>query len=77
MKLNIISDEIKKFLNESAVVKDGYVFVRSTYMNPAKVSGATKSGTFQHHLKQEEYLEIVKEVFSNAELKYGIIYATK
>jgi hypothetical protein len=64
-------------LARDAVVKDGYVFVRSTYMNPTKVSGVTKSGTFQHHLKQEDYLEIVKEVFPNAELKYGIIYATK
>jgi len=55
----------------------GYVFVRSTYMNPAKVSGVTKSGTFQHYMTQKEYLELVKEVFPNAELKHGIIYAIK
>lgn len=55
----------------------GHVFVRSTYMNPKKVSGLTKSGTFQHYLTQKDYLEIVKKVFPNAELKYGIIYAVK
>ncbi len=55
----------------------GYIFVRSTYMNPKKVSGVTKSGTFQHYLKQEDYLEIVKRIFPNAELKHGIIYAVK
>lgn len=55
----------------------GMIFVRSTYKNPKKVSGVTKSGTFQHYLTQKQYLEIVKEVFPNAELKYGIIYATK
>ena len=59
-------------------VKDGgMIFVRSTYKNSNKVSGVTKSGTFQHYLTQQEYLEIVREVFPNAELKYGIIYATK
>ena len=56
---------------------DGYVFVRSTYMNPNKASGVTKSGTFQHYMTMNEYLEIVKVVFPNAELKYGLIYATK
>ena len=55
----------------------GMVFVRSTYKNPKKVSGPTKSGTFQHYLTQQEYLEIVKEVFPNAELKYGLIYGRK
>ena len=55
----------------------GMVFVRSTYKNPKKVSGPTKSGTFQHYMTQQEYLEIVKEVFPNAELKYGIIYAPR
>jgi hypothetical protein len=55
----------------------GMVFVRSTYMNSNKASGVTKSGTFQHYLTMKEYLEIVKEVFPNADLKYGIIYATK
>ena len=60
------------------VLKDeGMVFVRSTYKNPNKASGVTKSGTFQHYLTMKEYLEIVKEVFPNADLKYGIIYATK
>lgn len=55
----------------------GIVFVRSTYMNPAKVSGVTKSGTFQHHLTQQEYLEIVKEIFPEAKLKFGLIFAHK
>ena len=55
----------------------GYVFVRSTYMNPKKVSGETKSGTFQHYLTMNDYLKIVRNVFPNAELKYGLIYATK
>jgi len=57
--------------------KGGIVFVRSTYKNRAKVSGVTKSGTFQHYKTQEEYLEIVKEVFPEAKLKFGIIYAHK
>ena len=60
-----------------ALKPNGYVFVRSTYMNPAKVSGVTKSGTFQHYFKQNDYLKIVKEVFPNARLKYGLIYANK
>lgn len=60
-----------------ALKNDGMVFVRSTYMNPNKASGVTKSGSFQHYLTQKEYLEIVKKVFPNAELKHGIIYATK
>ena len=55
----------------------GEVFVRSTYMNPAKVSGVTKSGTFQHYLKQTDYLEMVKEVFPNAKIKHGLIHAIK
>jgi hypothetical protein len=59
-------------------LKDGgMVFVRSTYMNPNKASGVTKSGTFQHYLTMNQYLELVGKVFPNAELKYGIIYATK
>jgi hypothetical protein len=61
----------------SALKVGGMVYVRSTYKNPAKKSGVTKSGTFQHYKTQQEYLEIVKQVFPNAELKYGIIYATK
>ncbi len=60
------------------VLKDGgRLFVRSTYMNPNKASGATKSGTFQHYLTMRDYLEIVKEVFPNAKLEHGIIFATK
>jgi hypothetical protein len=55
----------------------GYIFVRSTYMNPKKISGVTKSGTFQHYLTMKDYLELVKNVFPNAELKHGIIYAVK
>jgi hypothetical protein len=79
--LNVIKERLIQlevlYLAKSALKVGGYVFVRSTYMNPAKVSGLTKSGTFQHYLTQKEYLEIVKEVFPNAELKYGIIYARK
>lgn len=55
----------------------GYIFVRSTYMNPKKVSGVTKSGTFQHYLTMKDYLKLIKNVFPNAELKHGIIYAVK
>jgi hypothetical protein len=79
--LNVIKERFIQsevlYLAKSALKTGGYVFVRSTYKNPAKVSGVTKSGTFQHYLTQKEYLEIVKEVFPNAELKYGLIYATK
>jgi len=77
--LNVIMEsEIQiKVLNlaRNALKDGGYVFVRSTYMNPNKVSGVTKSGTFQHYKTQKEYLEIVMKVFPNAELKHGIIYA--
>jgi hypothetical protein len=60
------------------MLKDGgMLYVRSTYMNPKGKSGVTKSGTFQHHKTQKEYLEIVKQVFPKAELKYGIIYVKK
>jgi predicted class III extradiol MEMO1 family dioxygenase len=60
------------------VLKDnGMVFIRSTYMNRNKASGVTKSGTFQHYKTQKEYLEIVKKVFPDAELKHGIIFAKK
>jgi hypothetical protein len=79
--LNVIEARLTQlsvlYLAKSALKDGGYVFVRSTYMNPAKVSGLTKSGTYQHYKTQKEYLEIVKEVFPNAELKHGIIYATK
>jgi len=56
---------------------NGIVFVRSTYMNKNKISGVTKSGTFQHYMKQCEYLKIAQNVFPNAELRYGIIFAKK
>ena len=55
----------------------GMLYVRSTYKNPAKKSGVTKSGTFQHYKTQKEYLEIVREIFPKAELKFGIIYVMK
>jgi hypothetical protein len=57
--------------------RHGQVFVRSTYMNPNKASGLTKSGTYQHYLKQEDYLKIVKEIFHDAKLEHGIIHAHK
>lgn len=60
-----------------ALRPEGYVFVRSVYKNPNKRSGVTKSGTYQHYLTQEDYLKIVKEVFKDAVLKHGIIYAKK
>ena len=61
----------------SALKEGGILYVRSTHMNPAKRSGVTKSGTFQHYKTQREYLEIVKKIFPNAELKFGIIFAKK
>jgi hypothetical protein len=77
--LNVIAEhEIQlNALNmaHDALKDGGMLYVRSTYKNPAKQSGVTKSGTFQHYKTQEEYLEIVKEIFPNAELKFGIIYA--
>ncbi|MFA5366573.1 MAG: hypothetical protein WC333_01555 [Dehalococcoidia bacterium] len=61
----------------NALKTGGMLFVRSTYMNPAKASGLTKSGTFQHYLTQIDYLKIVRQIFPHAELKHGIIFATK
>jgi len=79
--LNVIKErenQMGVILQASNRLKEGgHVFVRSTYMNPAKVSGVTKSGTFQHYMTQKEYLEMVKIVFPNAELKHGLIHATK
>jgi hypothetical protein len=72
---DIQMDVIKLAYN--SLKKGGMVFVRSTYKNPAKQSGVTKSGTFQHYLTQEDYLEMIKEVFPEAKLKYGIIFAHK
>jgi len=69
MQINVLN------LALEAVRYGGMVFVRSAYMNPNKVSGVTKSGTYQHYKTQKEYLEIVKVVFPKAELKYGIIYS--
>lgn len=67
MQINVLN------LALEALRYGGMLFVRSTYMNPNKVSGVTKSGTYQHYKTQKEYLEIVRTVFPNAELKYGII----
>jgi hypothetical protein len=64
-------------LARTALKDGGMLYVRSTYKNPAKKSGVTKSGTFQHYKTQKEYLEIVREVFPKAELKFGIIYVKK
>ncbi len=64
-------------LARDALKPGGRVFIRSTYMNQNKASGLTKSGTFQHCLKQSEYLKIVKKIFPDAELKFGIIFAKK
>jgi hypothetical protein len=79
--LNVIQEEEIQIavlnLALEVIKNNGMVFIRSTYMNKNKASGVTKSGTFQHHKRQIEYLEIVKKVFPSAELKYGIIYATK
>ncbi len=60
-----------------ALKYEGILFVRSTYMNPNKASGVTKSGTFQHYLTQQDYLKIVREIFPDAKLKHGIISATR
>jgi len=79
--LNVIKERLIQlevlYLAKSSLKVGGYVFVRSTYMNPAKQSGVTKSGTFQHYKTQKEYLEIVKKIFPKAELKFGIIYVKK
>lgn len=79
--LNVIKEQEYQLkvleLAFTALKNEGMVFIRSTYMNPKKASGVTKSGTFQHYLTQKEYLEIVKKVFPNAELKHGIIFAKK
>lgn len=61
----------------SALKEGGMVFVRSTYMNPTKKSGVTKSGTFQHYKTQKEYLRIVRRIFPDAKLEHGIIFAKK
>jgi len=60
-----------------ALKSGGMVFIRSMYKNPSGKSGVTKSGTFQHYKTQEEYLEIIKTIFPDSQLKYGIIFATK
>ena len=79
--LNVIKEhEIQQTvlnMTKAALKKGGYVFVKSTYKNPAKVSGVTKKGTFQHYKTQKEYLEIVKGIFPNAKLEHGMIYAIK
>ena len=79
--LNVIKERMIQSevlcLAKSALKTGGMLYVRSTYMNPAKRSGVTKSGTFQHYKTQEEYLEIVKDIFPKAELKFGIIYVRK
>ena len=79
--LNVIKERMIQSevlcLAKSALKEGGMLYVRSTYMNPAKRSGVTKSGTFQHYKTQAEYLEIVKEIFPKAELKFGIIYVRK
>jgi hypothetical protein len=79
--LNVIKEHEIQFnvlnLALETLKKDGILFVRSTYKNPAKQSGVTKSGSFQHYLTQQDYLEIVKEIFPGAKLKYGIIFAHK
>ena len=79
--LNVIKEEeyqIKVLeLASIALKSEGMVFIRSTYMNKNKASGLTKSGTFQHHKRQVEYLEIVRKVFPDAKLEHGIIFAKK
>lgn len=67
MQINVLNLALEK-------VKDGgNIYIRSTYKNPNKKSGVTKSGTYQHYKTQREYLEIVKKVFPNAILKHGLI----
>lgn len=79
--LNVIKEkeiQIQLLLQaENALKIGGTLYVRSTYKNNTGISGVTKSGTFQHALSQKNYLEIVKEVFLNANLEHGIIWATK
>jgi hypothetical protein len=71
IQLNVVK------MAHNALKTGGMAFVRSTYMNLTKTSGVTKSGTFQHYLTQKQYLEIVKQVFPDAVLKHGIIFARK
>jgi hypothetical protein len=79
--LNVIKEKKNQLkairMAYNALKIGGMLFVRSTYMNPAKVSGVTKSGTFQHYLTQTDYLGLVQKIFPNAMLKYGLIFATK
>lgn len=57
------------------MVKDGgNIYIRSAYKNSTGKSGVTKSGTFQHHKTQREYLEIVKNVFPTSKLEHGLIF---
>ena len=79
--LNVIenlSDQLHVLnLAKQFLLNGGVLYVRSTYMNPTKVSGVTKSGTFQHYKTQKEYLEIVQMVFPNAKILHGLIIAHK
>lgn len=64
-------------LADNALKYNGFLYVRSTYKNPNKISGVTKSGSYQHYLTHVDYLEIVKEIFPNACLKHDIIFVKK
>ena len=70
MQINVLNLALETIKN------GGNVYIRSVYKNPNKVSGVTKSGTYQHYKTQREYLEIVKKVFPDAKLEYGIISIT-
>lgn len=68
IQINVLNLALEKIKN------GGNIYIRSIYKNPNKKSGVTKSGTFQHYKTHNEYLEIVKNVFPTANLKYGVIY---
>lgn len=77
--LNVIDGEANqlKVLNQAkdAVKKDGEVFI-SVYQGVGDGVGKTTSKGFQQNKKTKDYLELVREVFPDAELKKGIIRAT-
>lgn len=77
--LNVIDGEANqlKVLNQAkdAVRKDGEVFI-SVYQGVGDGVGKTTSKGFQQNKKTKDYLELVREVFPDAELKKGIIRAT-
>jgi len=63
----------------NALKEDGKVFITVYEGNPKFLPGPppNKPNQFQHNKKLTEYLPLVKEVFSDAEIKNGMIIGTK